>query len=134
MSDCKRSPTPLVPRQKITSLSEDPILERATVSENKRFMQAVGSIQYIAMVTRPDFTLSAHVLAIHMASSAKKHWLAVLHVLRYLQNTIEVGLTFNGSGNQDVVDLFSDATFANSVSMNRVSGMVLRTYGNNVFL
>ena len=45
MSDCKRSPTPLVPKEKIMSLSRDPSLERATVSEHKRFMQAVGSIQ-----------------------------------------------------------------------------------------
>ena len=36
------------------SLSEDPSLERATVSEHYGFMQAVGSIQYIFVVTRPD--------------------------------------------------------------------------------
>ena len=41
MSDCKRSPTPLVPKEKMMSLSEDPTLEQAAVSEHKRFMQAV---------------------------------------------------------------------------------------------
>ena len=133
MSDCKRSPTPLVPKEKIMSLSEDPSLERATVSEHKRFMQAVGSIQYIAVVTRPDLAFAAHVLARHMAGSAKKHWLAVQHVMRYLQCTSDVGLTFNGSGDEDVVDVFSDADFANSVSMKSVSGMVVRMYGNCVF-
>ena len=74
-------------------LSEDPSLERATVSEHKRFMQAVGSIQYIAVVTGPDLAFAAHVLARHMAGSAKKHWLAVQHVMRYLQCTSDVGLT-----------------------------------------
>ena len=63
MSDCKRSPTPLVPKEKIMSPSEDPSPERATVPEHKRFMQAVGSIQYIAVVTRPDLEFAAHVLA-----------------------------------------------------------------------
>ena len=52
-----------------------------------------------------------------MAWSAKKHWLGVQQVMRYLQNTIDVGLTFNGSGNEHVVDVFSDADFANSASM-----------------
>ena len=61
------------------SLSEDPSLERATVSEHKRFMQAVGSIQYIAVVTRPDLAFATYVLARHMVGSAKKHWLAVQH-------------------------------------------------------
>ena len=50
--------------------------------------------------------------------------------MRYPQSTIDVGLTFNGSGNEDVVDVFSDAEFADSVSMKSVSGMVLRTYEN----
>ena len=49
--------------------------------------------------------------------------------MRYLQSTIDVGLTFNGSGNEDVVDVFSDADFANSASIKSVSGTMLRLYG-----
>ena len=133
MFDCKCSPTPLIPKEKIMSLSEDPSLERANVSEHNRFMQAVGSILYIAVVTRPHLAFAAHLLARETAGSAKKQWLAVQHVMRYLQSTIDVGLTFTGSGNEYVVDVFSDADFANSVSMESVSGMVLRMYGNYVF-
>ena len=84
-----------------------------------------GSIQYIAAVTRPDIAYT-RTLASHMASSATKHWLAVQHVLRYLQSTIDVVLTFNGSGNESVVDVYSDSDFANGVSLKSVSGMVLR--------
>ena len=75
-------------------------------------MKAVGSIQYMAAVTRPDIAYAAHTLARHMARSATKHWLAVQHVMRYLQSTIDVVLTFNGSGNEGVVDVYSDADFA----------------------
>ena len=96
-------------------------------------MQAVGSIHDIAVVTRSDLAFAAHVLARHTAGSAKKHWLTFHHVMRYLQNTIDVGLTFNGSGREDVVDVFCDANFANSASMKSVSGMVVRMYGNYVF-
>ena len=108
MSDCKRSPTPLAPKDKIMSLSEDPTLERAIVSDYIRFMQAAVSIQFIAMVTQPDLAFAAHGLAPYMAGSAKNHWLAVQHVMTYLQCKIETGLS---SGNEDVVDVFHDANF-----------------------
>ena len=68
-----------------------------------------------------------------MAGSAKKHWVAFLYVMRYMQCTSDVGLDFNGSGGEDVVDVFSDADFANSASMKSVSSMVVRMYGNCVF-
>ena len=44
MSGCRCSPTPLVPREMIMSLSEEPNQEKASVSDHKRFMKAVGSI------------------------------------------------------------------------------------------
>ena len=53
--------------------------------------------------------------------------------MRYLQSTTEVGLTFNGSGNGDVVDVFSEVDFAISVSMDSACGMVMRMYGNCIF-
>ena len=133
MSGCRCSPTRLVPREKIMSLSEDPTQEKASVPDHKRFMKDVGSIQYTAAVTRPDIAYAAHTLAMHMAGGATKHWLAVQHVLRYLQSTIDVVLTFNGSGNESVVDVYSDADFATGVSLKSVPGMVLRMYGNCVF-
>ena len=68
-----------------------------------------------------------------MAGSATKHWLTIRHVPRYLQSTIDVALTFNGSGNESVVDVYSDADFANGVSLKSVSGMVLRMYRECVF-
>ena len=74
MSGCRCSPTPRVPREKIMSLSEDPTQEKASVSDHKRITKAVGSIQYIVAVTRPDIAYAAHTLARHMACSAMKHW------------------------------------------------------------
>ena len=115
------------------SLSEDPTQEKASVSDHKRFMKVVGSIQYIVAVTRPNIAYASHTLARHMAGSATKHWLAVQHVMRYMQSTIDVVLTFNGSGNESLVDVYSDADFANGVSLKSVSGMVLRMYGNCMF-
>ena len=54
MEGCRISPTPLVPKEKLKSLKEDPSQEPATVSEHQKYMKVVGIIQYIACVTRPD--------------------------------------------------------------------------------
>ena len=133
MLGCRCSPTPRAAREKVMNLSEDPAPEKASVSDHKRFMKAVGSIQYIAAVTRPDIAHAAHTLARHMAGSATKHWYAVQHFMRYLQSTIDVVLTFNVSGSESVVDVYSDANFANGVSLTSVSGMFFRICGNCVF-
>ena len=66
MNGCRASPTPLVPKEKLKSLKEDPSQGPATASEHQTYMKVVGSIQYIACVTRPDLALAAHSLATHM--------------------------------------------------------------------
>ena len=48
-------------------------------------------------------------------------------------SSTDVNLTFNGSGNEDLVDVFFDTDFGNSAIVRSVSGMVLRMYGNCVF-
>ena len=65
-----------------------------------------------------------------MAGSAKKYWLAVQHVMKYVQNTIDVALTFNGLRNESMVDVYSDSDFANGVSLRSMSCIMLRMYGN----
>ena len=69
MKGFRCSLTPQVPREQIMSLSEGPTQEEASVSDHKRFMKAVGSIQYIAAVTRPDIAYAANTLARHMAGN-----------------------------------------------------------------
>lgn len=103
MSDCRKSPTPLVPKQKLRSANEHPELEKASVAEHSRFMSAVGGIQYLAVVTRPDLSYSCNALAKQMGGSLKEHWDAVQHVLRYLQSTVDIGMEFKGSGEMCLV-------------------------------
>ena len=133
MSDCKKSPTPLVPRQQLRSANDHPDLERASVAEHSRFMSAVGGIQYMAVVTRPDLSFACNALAKHMGGSLKEHWSAVQHVLRYLQSTKDLGIKFQGSQGSSLLEAYSDADFANDKGLKSVSGLLLRVHGNSVF-
>ena len=112
MKGCRTSPTPLVPKEKLKSLKEDSSPEPATISEHQKYMIVVGSIQYIACVTRPDLAFAAHSLARHMSASSKQHMLATQHVMRYLQKTVNLGLHFSASKGYSVAEAHSDADFA----------------------
>ena len=133
MQGCSTSATPLVPKEKLKSMQEDPCREPATASEHQRYMKVVGGIQYIALVTRPDMAFTAHSLARHMAASAKVHCLAAQHVMRYLQKTVTLGLQFSGSTGYSVIESYSDADVANALSLKSDSSNMLMTYGNCVF-
>ena len=131
MQGCRTSSTPLVPKEK--SMKEDPSQEPATVSEHKKYMKVVGGIQYTAVVTRPDIAFAAHSLARHMAASAHVHWLGAQHVMRYMQKTVNSGLQFSVCEGKSVVEAYSDASFANALSLKSVSSNMLMMFGNCVF-
>ena len=112
MQGCRTCPTPLVPKGKLKSMKEKPSQEPATVSEHQRYTKVVGGIQYIPVVPWPYIASAAHSLARPMAASAKVHWLAAQHVMRYLQKTVNLGLPFSVWEGHDVVEAYSDADFA----------------------
>ena len=132
MKGCRTSATPLVPKEKLKSLKEDPSQEPATVSEHQTYMKVVGNIQYIACVTRPDLDFAAHSLARRMSASSKQQWLAAQHVMRYLQKTVNLGLQFSASKGYSVAEAYLDADFANALSLKSVSGNLLMMFGNCV--
>ena len=111
----------------------DPSQEPATFSDHNKNMKVVGGIQYIAVVTRLDIAFATHALARHMFASAKVHWLAAQHVITYLQKTVNLGLKLSAGEGNTVVEAYSDAVFANALSLKSVSGNSLMMYGNCVF-
>ena len=47
---CRSSHTPLVPKENLKSMKEEPSQEPETASEHQRYMNFVGGIQYIAVL------------------------------------------------------------------------------------
>ena len=56
------------------------------------YISAVGSVMYLAMMTRPDIAEPASVLARFNSNPGIAHWKAVKHLLRYLAGTLEMEL------------------------------------------
>ena len=61
---------------------------------NFPYREAVGSLMFLAMVTRPDIAFSVGVVSRHCEKPTKIHWNAVKRIFKYLKGTIDFGLVF----------------------------------------
>ena len=52
------------------------------------YAQAVGSLMYLAISTRPDIAYAVGVLSRYSNNPGPNHWLAVKHLMRYLKGTM----------------------------------------------
>ena len=58
------------------------------------YANAVGSLMYAMVCTRLDISQAISVVSRYMNDPGKGHWQAVRWILQYLQNTLDVGLSF----------------------------------------
>ncbi|GAA6003269.1 hypothetical protein JCM5350_008022, partial [Sporobolomyces pararoseus] len=91
-SDCRPAKTPMIPNLQLVPSPPD---YTASPEDRKRYLQAVGSLMYAMLGTRPDIAHAVGVLGRHSANPGPSHWSAVVHVLRYLKGTLDFGLEFN---------------------------------------
>ena len=58
------------------------------------YSNAVGSLMYAMLCTRPDISHAVWIVSRYMHNLGKEHWKAVKWILRYIQKTLDVGLIF----------------------------------------
>jgi len=100
------------------------------VKEMKKipYIQAVGSLMYLAIATRPDIAYAVGVLARFSSNPGPAHWNAVKHLLRYLKGTIDCKLTLGASPAsapglpEDLFTTYSDADHGGDKSTGRSTG------------
>ncbi|GJT08978.1 retrovirus-related pol polyprotein from transposon TNT 1-94 [Tanacetum coccineum] len=56
------------------------------------YVNAVGSLMYLMVCTRPDIAYAVSVVSRYLANPSKNHWEAVKWILKYLRGTANVGL------------------------------------------
>ena len=95
MANCKPIHTPMVVPCKL-SMNDCP-----STSREEEFMatlpyrQILGSIRYLVSCTRPDLSFCAGFLSRFIHNPGVAHWQALKHVLRYLQYTNDMGITYH---------------------------------------
>ncbi|MDR3547533.1 MAG: reverse transcriptase domain-containing protein [Candidatus Pacebacteria bacterium] len=108
-----------------------------------RYGSVVGSLLYAAISTRPDISHAVGVLTQFISNPLPAHWHAAKRVLRYLQGTAELGLTFRGdssNGSKSTANpslqlgpAYADANWAGDINDRKsTSGLLVKLNGGLV--
>jgi transposase InsO family protein len=117
MEDCKPVATPLDANSKLVKLSEEEYAMEAKSMAEVPYKQAVGSLMYAMIATRPDLAYPISVVSQHMARPGSMHWMTVKRIMRYLRGTSDVKLCLGGK--DIVLSGYCDADYAGDTSDRR---------------
>jgi len=106
MEDCKPLKSPMCSLVELDKSNEEK-------SEEKRFpyREAVGCLNYIATITRPDISYVVGILARYGNDPQELHWKAVKRVMKYLKGTINISLCFRKESSDGLVG-YCDSDYA----------------------
>jgi hypothetical protein len=92
MSNAHDAHTPMDPNVKLRAAGPGDQL-----ATNIPYQEAIGSLIYAAIGTRPDIAFAVQALSQFNLTHTAAHWTAVKRVFRYLKGTMDIGITYGGS-------------------------------------
>ena len=125
MKNCRPVATPLEPGVKYFKTTEEDVQ-----FDVKTYQQAIGSLTYAAICTRPDISAAVGALSQFMSKPSEIHWTGVKRILRYLRGTSNHGLLYDGNGCNELYS-FSDADWAGDVNTRRSTSGYVNKFGNS---
>ena len=109
MDQCKPSKTPADLNLKIQTA------QNGEEEVDQRFYRSlVGSLLYLVKQTRPDIMFTVNILSRHKNAPTNQHWMCGKRLLRYLQGSKGLKLTYTKEDNYDLVGE-SDADWSGDV-------------------
>eukprot|EP00271_Cylindrocystis_brebissonii_P023651 TRINITY_DN990_c0_g3_i1.p2 TRINITY_DN990_c0_g3~~TRINITY_DN990_c0_g3_i1.p2 ORF type:complete len:166 (-),score=14.69 TRINITY_DN990_c0_g3_i1:418-915(-) len=115
MSLCKPLLTPLEPSERLTVLDCPTTVEGKAEMAKYLYRPLIGSLMYMVTATRPDLAAAVGKLARFMSNPGMKHWQALLRILRYVQGTKTLGITYKKTTEVPVVTGYVDAYHAGCI-------------------
>lgn len=106
MMECKSVNTPMESKLNISKSEK--------CNAELPYQQLVGSLMYLAVLTRPDITFSVGSLSQFNNCYNSEHWSYAKRVLKYLKKTKHFGLTYNKNSDSKLVG-YVDADWGNDV-------------------
>jgi hypothetical protein len=124
MTESNPRVTPLDANQQLGPTGE-------SLKESVPYSEAVGSLLYLAVCTRPDLSHSVGMLSRFVGDPKVCHWHAVESILRYLRGTDKLGILFRKDGGGLVG--YSDSDYAGDLVKRRsTSGYVFLNAGGAI--
>jgi hypothetical protein len=93
MLECKPTQTPVT--DPVSLMIKQPRTEdEASQMKAVPYREAIGSVLYLAVRTRPDIAVAVRILSKHVQEPRPAHWEGVKRILRYLKGTMTQGLQY----------------------------------------
>ncbi|MBW0497804.1 hypothetical protein O181_037519 [Austropuccinia psidii MF-1] len=64
------------------------------------YQQVIGSLNYLAQHTQPDILFTVNSLSCYSTYPSERHWVALKHLLRYLNGTSQLCMYYSRDGNE----------------------------------
>ena len=128
LNDSKSVSTPMDPLLKLTKELE------ASTDEEKRYMstvpyrQAVGSLMYVMVATRPDIATAVGQCSRYLENPGKAHWSTAKRIITYLRCTKELELVLNCTNSMELL-AYADSELGRTEDKGRSTTGYLFTYG-----
>ena len=91
MTDANPSSTPSDVNVKLQKPQQD------NIAPNIPYRQAVGSLMYLMLTTRPDIAAALNKISQYSSNFDNSHWTAAKRILRYIKGTRNHGLSLGGN-------------------------------------
>ena len=98
-SNTKPMSTPLAPHFKLSALLSPCIDEECKYMAYVPYASLVGNLMYAMVCTRPDMSQVVSMVSRYMHDPGKGHWQAAKWILRYILETVDLGLKFERDDN-----------------------------------
>lgn len=98
------------------------------------YRQAIGSLLFLATVTRPDISHAVGVLSRAVNNPTKAHWNGIKRVIRYLIGTTNYGILYSKqNGSKSALVGFSDSDYAGDRATRRsTTGYLFKLAGGPI--
>jgi hypothetical protein len=83
------------------------------------YREAVGSIMYLMVCTRPDIAYAVGQVAQHCNKPKPAHWMAVRRILAYLRGTSNYGISYSPTASANQLVAYSDSDYAGDTETRR---------------
>jgi hypothetical protein len=130
LTDAKSVTTPMIPGAVYSK--QDTPSDPAEAAQMKAvpYREAIGSLMYASVATRPDITFAVSTLSQFLDNPGPAHWDAVKRIFRYLAGTKTLTLTYGGE-RHDLVG-YTDADGASQEHRRAISGSAFLIDGGTI--
>lgn len=129
--DLKPVASPMDPNIHLSTTQSPSTAEEIALTRDIPYREAVGSLMYASLGTRPDISFAVTLLSKFSANPGTVHWEAVKRVFRYLKGTRQLWLTYGPNQNLELTG-YTDADGSMQEDRKAISGNAFLINGGAV--